>query len=197
MRLGGMVLVELLVVAALILVLFTLYFSGGSRHYQRRQKEACRENLRFIYLALQMYAADWEGSHPLDQKARTSEPVLSLLVPKYSVRTDVFICPGSPDRKLPEAKPFPDRRASYAYLMGLAPPTQTEQWLLSDEQVNTQAKAVGEPLFAGENGTGPGSNHRQYGGSLLFMDGRTESSPQLAAVPITVPSNAVMLNPRP
>ena len=77
------------------------------------------------------YALDHQDQFPGTGGAQTSEAPLSLLVPKYTVRTDLFICPGSKERKLPSAEPFKDRRISYAYLMGAHGKMPSEQWLLS------------------------------------------------------------------
>src|SRR4051812_28274576 len=92
---AGFSLLELVIVAALIFVLFTVYWSRGSASYQRKQKAVCQRNLQTVYLSLQSYANDHDGKHPSIVGAKTSEWPLSLLVPQYTVRTELFICPGS------------------------------------------------------------------------------------------------------
>jgi len=189
-------LVELLIVLALMIIMYFMLYSSGSRSYQRRQQATCRQNLQFIHLALQMYASDQANRYPAAQGAATSEAPLSLLVPRYTARTDIFICPGSGHRKLPDAQPFAQRKISYAYLMGLTNDAPADQWLMSDAQAHLRPKDVGEVLFALEKNQ-TGNNHRQFGGNLLFCDGRTEFSPSLASSRLAVPTNTVPLNPKP
>ena len=43
-------LIELLITLALMLVMFVMLYSFGSRSHQQRQKRACERNLRTIYL---------------------------------------------------------------------------------------------------------------------------------------------------
>lgn len=188
-------LIELVCVAAILLILFVVYFNPSGARYQSRKQVACRQNLQFLYLALQMYANDHTGRFPQTRMAETAEPVLSLLVPQYTTRTELFICPGSRHRKLKPAQPFADARISYAYLMGLTNDNNPGQWLLSDRQVNTLPKQTGERLFA-TNSIGPGSNHRQFGGNVLFTDGHTAFSPPRAAWPILHPPGTTALNPK-
>jgi type II secretory pathway pseudopilin PulG len=189
-------LIELLIVMALMIVMYVMMFSAGSRSFQRRQQSPCRQNLQFIYMALQMYANDQANRYPATNGAATSEAPLSLLVPRYTTRTDIFICPGSGHRKLPDAQPFAQRKISYAYLMGLTNPTPADQWLMSDAQTHLRDKDVGDVLFAVEK-TQAGNNHRQFGGNVLFGDGRTAFSPSVANVRVAVPTNTVLLNPKP
>ncbi len=197
-RLGrrGFVLVELLVTLAIILILFVLYFSPGSKRYQLGRQELCQRNLKFIYMALQTYAADNRDAYPLLKGAQTSEAPLSLLVPRCTTSTEIFICPGSGDKALPAGKPFQDRRISYAYAMGLTKVPGTSPWLLSDAQVDTKPKAPGQALFS-KDGKKPGNNHRQFGGNVLFADGRAETSPPAATEAVTTTNGVVALNPRP
>ena len=192
----GFVLVELLVTLAIILIVFVLYFSPGSKRYQLARQEPCRRNLQFIYMALQTYAADNRDAYPLLKGAQTSESPLSLLVPRCTTSTEIFICPGSGHDALPPGKPFAQGRISYAYAMGLTKEAPSTQWLMSDAQVDAKSKAPGQPLFS-KDGKKPGNNHRQFGGSLLFADGRTESSPPSAEIAVTVSNGVVLLNPKP
>jgi type II secretory pathway pseudopilin PulG len=195
-RAAAFSLIELLIVLALLVVMYFTMFSAGSRSFQRRQQSPCRQNLQFIYMALQMYANDQGNRFPATNGATTSEAPLSLLVPRYTTRTDIFICPGSGHRKLPDAQPFAQRKISYAYLMGLTNPAGADQWLMSDAQAHLRNKDIGEVLFAVEKQQA-GNNHRQFGGNVLFGDGRTAFSPSLANVRLIVPTNTVALNPKP
>jgi type II secretory pathway pseudopilin PulG len=188
-------LIELLVVIALMIVMYVMLLSPGAQSFQRRQQAVCRQNLQFLYMTLQMYAADNRGAYPATNRAETSEAPLSLLVPRWSTRTDVFICPGSGDRSLPQGESFARRRISYAYLMGLTNDSPAEQWLMSDAQAHLRPKEPGDVLFATDQRL-PGNNHRQFGGNLLFCDGRAELSPSLAKDRVSVPPHTVALNPR-
>jgi hypothetical protein len=127
--------------------------------------------------------------------ARSSEEPLDLLVPRYSSDTAIFICPGSKDSALPAGESLRRGRISYAYYMGRTP-AEAQNVLLSDKQVNTQAKDPGQQVFS-ENGKPPGNNHHKYGGNLLFCDGDMKSSPPVAAVALPLGTNVVLLNPKP
>src|SRR5512139_445188 len=91
----GFSLLELLLTAALILILFVMLYGHSSGSHQRRQKQACQQNLQTIYVALQIHAGDHDGWFPAKTNALTSEEPLSLLVPRYISVTRHFICPGS------------------------------------------------------------------------------------------------------
>jgi len=189
-------LVELLVTLAIILIVYVMYLSPGAKSYQRGKQAACRGNLQFIYVALQTYAAENHDRYPALKGAQTAEAPLSLLVPRWTTSTELFICPGSGHKKLPPGKPFASRKISYAYAMGLAKQAAPEQWLMSDAQVDIKPKAVGQPLFSAD-GKKPGNNHRKYGGNLLFADGRTQFSEALAGFAVEATDGMVALNPKP
>lgn len=193
---GAFSLVELLVVVAIILIVYVMYLSPSAKSYQRSKQAACRGNLQFIYVALQTYAAENHANYPALKGAQTAEPPLSLLVPRWTTSTELFICPGSGHKQLPPGKPFANRRISYAYAMGLTKQAGGEQWLMSDAQVDTKPKPVGAPLFSAD-GKKPGNNHRKYGGNLMFADGRTEFSEAQAGLAVEVPKGVVALNPKP
>jgi hypothetical protein len=188
--------IELLAVMAIILIMFTLYFKGSSGDEQGKQIAACQKNLEQIYVALKTFAADNNDKYPTVQGAQTSEPPLSLLVPRYTSVTEIFICPVSGDRKLPEAVSFEKRKISYAYCMGRTTADGADQVLMSDAQISTLPKSVGRPLFS-RDGKGPGRNHGADGGNLLFGDGQVRSSPPKADAAVTLPVGVVLLNPKP
>jgi len=191
----GFSLIELLVTLAIILILFTMLYGFSSRNHQKTQKQACEKNLQNIYLALDIHSKENSGQLPTVTNAQTSERPLSLLVPRYTVASELFTCPGSKDGKLPNGEPFAERRISYAYLMGreLA---DANAFLMSDRQINPQPKAAGEPVFS-TDGKPPGNNHHQYGGNYLFPDGHTETSGAKAPFAIAWPTNVTFLNPKP
>lgn len=190
-------LIELLCVMAILVILYSLYFSAGSKPYQRRQQEACGKNLQFIHQALQSYALDHQDRFPWITNATSSEAPLSLLVPSATTRTEIFLCPGTDLSPLPAAQPFDRKRISYAYLMGLDKTAPSDQWIAADALVNLKPKAPGDLAFAPEAKQRPGNNHKGYGGMVLFADGRAERSPSKAAFALTIPSNCIPLNPRP
>jgi prepilin-type processing-associated H-X9-DG protein len=189
-------LLELLIVAALLIIMTTLYWSGGSRGYQVKQIANCEKNLEFDFVAIKTYSVDNDGKFPSLAGAATSEPVLSLLVPRSTTRTEFFICPGSSDRSIPSAEPFAKRTISYAYYMNHTAADGPADPLMSDRQVDTNAKMTGQLLFS-PDGKKPGNNHFKYGGNVMFCDGSVRSSPAHAAFDLTNAPNVVLLNPNP
>lgn len=189
-------LVELLVVLVILGVLIGLSWGPAQRAATRRARETCALQLRQIHVALELYAQDHGGRYPAVPTARTSEPVLSLLVPRYTVATADFVCPASGDRPPAEAVPFAAGRISYAYYQGRQVGTAAGDPLVSDEQVSTAAKAEGDPVFS-PDGRPPGKNHGRLGGNVLFGDGSVRFTPPLAAFPLPLGPGVELLNPRP
>jgi len=189
-------LLELLISVALIIVMFVMLWSRGSRSHQAQLKQQCAQNLQHVMVAMQTHALEHTNQFPFLPGARTAEEPLSLLIPKYTTVTAHFICPGSKDRALPEATPFKYRRISYAYYMGQTADSGPAQPLVSDAQVNTQPKRAGQPLFATADQR-PGNNHHRYGGNILFVDGHIDASPPAAAFDLLPTNRVILLNPRP
>ena len=188
-------LIEMLVVLAILLILMTSYYSFGSRNHQKEQQKLCRANLEKIYVALQIYANEHDGTFPVVNGAKTSEEPLDVLVPRYTADTQSFICPGSKDDPLPSGESFRNHKISYAYFMGRLS-SQSQEPLMSDRLVDTSPKNAGQIIFS-TDGKPPGNNHHKYGGNFLFCDGRTEFSPSKASFSIVIPTNVVLLNPKP
>jgi type II secretory pathway pseudopilin PulG len=186
-------LLEMLITLALVLVLVTMYWGYRSPSNQRRQQENCRKNLQKIYVALEIYADEHGGKFPTVPGAHTSAEALNLLVPRYTADTATFICPGSKDSPLPSGETLFQRKISYAYYMGRRK-TDAQEALMSDKQVNTQAKSAGQIVFS-PDGKPPGNNHHRYGGNILFCDGRTEFSPASSAFSLGLTQGVVLLNP--
>jgi prepilin-type N-terminal cleavage/methylation domain-containing protein/prepilin-type processing-associated H-X9-DG protein len=186
-------LIELLVTVAIILILTTLYFGPNTANRQQALKRACQKNLEKIYVSMEIYANEHGGKFPEVAGVRTSEEALDVLVPKYTSDTSPFICPGSNDGALPAGESFRSRKISYAYYMGWSM-TNSQQVLMSDKQVDTKAKSVGQAVFS-TTGKPPGSNHRKFGGNFLFCDGHTEMSPAVAPFPLALTNGEVLLNP--
>jgi prepilin-type processing-associated H-X9-DG protein/prepilin-type N-terminal cleavage/methylation domain-containing protein len=188
-------LVELLVVMAILIVLYTMTYSARSAHFQRVQEQVCQANLEKIYVAMQLYVNDFNGLTPAATNATSSEGALTSLVPRYAADTSIFICPGGHDDKLPPGADLNSHRISYAYYMEQQLSSATEG-LLSDRQVNTNRKSLNDELFS-STGKPPGNNHQKYGGNVLFADGHADISPPEAAFALDYPTNVTLLNPKP
>jgi len=193
-RRSGFSIIELLVVVALILILTMMFWGGRGSGQQRQQQQSCQKNLQKIFIAQEIYARDNAGQFPVVAGARTSEEALDLLVPRYTVDTGSFICPGSSHPAPTGGEPLSRHKISYAYYMGRRAADASDA-LMSDEQVDTLAKAVGQPVFS-ISGKGPGSNHANSGGNFLFVDGRVEHTPARPDFSLSLTQGVVLLNPR-
>jgi prepilin-type processing-associated H-X9-DG protein len=192
---SGFSLVELLIVLALMIILTVMMWGFGSESHQHAMQRECRQNLEKVYVALQIYANDFGGKLPeMTNATRSAEP-LSLLVPRYTADTSIFICPGSKDSPLPSGVSFANRKISYAYYMGQRL-GDAQQPLMSDWQVNTLPKKAGDLVFSA-TGKPPGNNHHKYGGNFLFCDGHVELTPPPLAFSLATNQGVVLLNPKP
>ncbi|MEO6182847.1 MAG: type II secretion system protein [Verrucomicrobiota bacterium] len=189
-------LVELFVSIILVLILSLMVVGRGTWSDAQRQLNHCQKNLQNIYLALSIYAADNKDAFPAIKGAEGSEAPLSLLVPRSTTVTEMFICPSSSDNKLPEGESFMNRRISYAYYMNHAKSDGAGSLLLSDRQVNSFPKIKRQLIFS-ENGKSPGANHAKTGGNLLYCDGEIKASKPRASRDFLFPTNIVLLNPKP
>jgi prepilin-type N-terminal cleavage/methylation domain-containing protein/prepilin-type processing-associated H-X9-DG protein len=193
---AGFSLIEMLAVVAVLLLLFVLYWGPStSGNRQRQARTDCQTHLQKIHMAMAIYANDHAGRFPELAGARTSEEALDALVPRYTVDTAEFTCPGSKDAPLPSGESLRRHKISYAYYMGRRA-TDPQQVLMSDEQVNTQAKAAGEFAFS-STGKSPGDNHGKLGGNFLFCDGHTEATPPRVPFSLMLTDGVVLLNPNP
>ena len=188
-------LVEMLITLALMCIMAVMLYGFGSASHQRSQKKLCADNLQKIYLALQIYANDFQGALPQNTNAATSEEVLDQLVPKYTADTTIFICPGGRDGPIPSGEPLRQHKISYAYYMGrrLDGP---QNILMSDRQIDTEPKRAGEFAFS-PNGKSPGNNHHKYGGNFLLGDGSVQDSPAQLTFSLAATPGVVLLNPKP
>jgi len=172
-----------------------MFYGFASGKHQRNQKERCADNLQKIYLALQIYANDFHGALPVVANAATSEQPLELLVPKYSADTTIFICPGGRDNEIPSGLPLTKAKISYAFYMGrkLDDPQKV---LMSDRQVDTEPKRMGEIVFS-LDGKSPGNNHHKYGGNFLLADGSVQNSGPQITFSLAGQPGIMLLNPKP
>jgi prepilin-type N-terminal cleavage/methylation domain-containing protein/prepilin-type processing-associated H-X9-DG protein len=192
----GFSLIELLAVAAILLLLFVLYWGSSTSDTQKRQAQKdCQNHLQKIYMAMDIYANEHAGKFPEQTDAHTSEEALDALVPRYTVDTAMFICPGTKDPPLPAGQSFAQHKISYAYYMGCRA-ADSQQALMSDQQVNSQSKAPGEYAFS-STGKPPGNNHGKTGGNFLFCDGRAEPAPARTPFSLVLTQGIVLLNPNP
>lgn len=192
---GGFSLIEMMIVLAIILVLYAMYFGFGSRQNQLQQKKKCSANLQKIAVAMQIYANDCASQYPAVPGARSAEEALAGLVPRYAADNSIFVCPGSKDSPLPPGESLPKGRISYAYYMGRSV-SNPQAVLMSDRQTDTLAKAAGQAAFS-PTGRPPGNNHHKYGGNLLLCDGSVQGSPAVLVMPLPLATNVVLLNPKP
>jgi prepilin-type N-terminal cleavage/methylation domain-containing protein len=189
-------LIELLVVLVLLLIMTTMMNSRLSGSHRRTARELCRKNLQEIFLTLTIYANDNQGAFPLLKTARSSEEPLSLLVPRSTTETAMFICPGSQDKALAEGEPFAQHRISYAFYMGRTTNNTASEAILTDWQVDNSPKTKGQPLFS-PDGKKPGNNHHKDGGNLLLGSGEVVASGPKAARDLPLPPGITLLNPQP
>jgi type II secretory pathway pseudopilin PulG len=190
---AGFSLVELIVVLALIIILTVMSTSRFSASARRRDLIGCGKNLEKIYLALSIYRND-NSAFPFLQDAQTSAEALSLLIPKSTTVTEMFICPGSGDAPLPEGESFARHRISYAYYMGWATNDEAQAILVSDWQINTLPKQKGQQVFS-LDGKKPANNHYGEGGNLLSLDGNVTLSHPKASRDLVFPATVRLLNP--
>ena len=193
---AGFSILELFLVVVIIFVVFTLFISAGSKSAQEKRLAECQAHLQSMYTAFRTFSQDNNGVLPAVPGAQTAEAPLSLLVPKSTTDTEIFICPGGRDKPLPGAQPFADKKISYAYYMGRALADGPEASLASDAQVDAAPKTPGQTVFS-PDGRKPGNNHNKFGGNVLFCDGNVQYTPSRLAFPLPLATNVVLLNPKP
>jgi type II secretory pathway pseudopilin PulG len=186
-------LLELMIVLVIIMVITVLLDSEFTTTHKNRALFTCQKNLQTMYLALNIYQNDNGGSFPMWKDATSPAEPLSLLVPKSTTVTEIFICPGSKDQPLPEAESFAGRKISYAYYMGWAT-NDTGAILVSDAQVSVAPKNRGQAIFS-DDGHAPGNNHGKSGGNLMAVGGEVTSSAPAASRDVLYPATVHMLNP--
>ena len=147
-------------------------------------------------MALTIYANDHAGMFPVVAGARTSAEALDALVPRYTVDTAVFICPGTKDPPLPAGESFRQQQDQLCLLHG---PARGGCAAGADERPageTRKSKAAGEYAFS-STGKPPGNNHGKLGGNFLFCDGRAEPTPPRVPFSLALTQGVVLLNPNP
>jgi prepilin-type N-terminal cleavage/methylation domain-containing protein len=191
----GFSLVEMLVVLALLVVMVVIMTDRNRGSYQQQRMAMCEKNLQTMFVALSMYADDFNGKFPVSTNAVTSEDPLSLLIPRYTAVTEIFVCPGSKDPAIPAGEKFAKHKISYAYYLGWKKTEAPTQPLITDEQVDTTSKRPGAQIFS-LDGKGRGSNHSRYGGNIMQIDGGIAAVKAKGNVALSFPTNISLLNPR-
>ncbi len=192
---SGFSMIEVLVVLALILLLTVMFWGGRGNGRKRQQQQICQRNLQKIFLAVEIYTRDHGGQFPFVAGATTSEAALDPLVPRYTVDTGSFICPGTRTSIPAGGEPLSRHKISYAYYMGRRV-SESADALMSDEQLDTRARPAGQAAFS-FTGKGPGSNHSKSGGNFLFVDGRVQPTPAAPPFALAWTQGVVLLNPKP
>ncbi len=182
-----------MVVLALLLILTVMGTSRFSSSARRKELAACQSNLEKIYLAMSIYRSD-TGAYPFLKGAAAPAAPLSLLIPKSTTVTEIFICPGSSDKALAEGERFPDRRISYAYYMGWATNDDPGEIVLTDWQIDNAPKRKGQHVFS-PDGKKPGNNHYTDGGNLLTLGGQVSACGAKASRDLMFPPTVTLLNP--
>ena len=184
----------MLVILIILAVMLDSRLSGSHR---RTAQELCRKNLQTIYSRPEhlLQRQSWHLPFPQWRQPIPRRP-LSLLLPRSTTETAIFICPGSQDKALPEGESFAQRRISYAYYMGRSTNNSAAEAILSDWQVNSLPKTKGQPLFS-PDGKKPANNHDKDGGNLLLDNGEVIRSGPGAARDLPIPPGVTLLNPAP
>jgi prepilin-type N-terminal cleavage/methylation domain-containing protein/prepilin-type processing-associated H-X9-DG protein len=194
-RTAAFSLIELLVVIAIIAIMSAMMYNFALGGHKPSQAELCADNLQKIYLSANIYATD-HGVFPRDTNAQTSEDVLTKLVPRYTTDTSIFTCPSTHDPEIPSGTPLSGYKISYAYYMGRDTNNGVADALMSDRQINTLSKNIGDQVFS-ITGKAPGNNHNKDGGNVLFCDGSVRQTPPQAAFSLAFSNGIVLLNPKP
>jgi len=139
MKRHGFTLIELLVVIAIIAILAALILPTLTKARERANQAACINNLKQLYVAMCMYANDYDEWFPIDRDRSLRLPnpsypdqaplqatvkgSLALLYPRYAPSFKVFVCPGSSRSVATDLVDFTayhnyNNRCSYWYAVG-------------------------------------------------------------------------------
>jgi len=93
-RRGGFTLIELMMVIAIIAILASLLLPVLMGGQEKARIAKCKQNLRQLGTAIQMYLNQSNGSYPIAARP-PFEDDLSALYPKYADSLGSFVCPSS------------------------------------------------------------------------------------------------------
>lgn len=177
----GFTLIELLVVIAIIAILAAILFPVFARAREKARQASCQSNLKQIGLAFEMYVQDYDETYPMCAMKRAGGYAYyyyQTLEP-YLKNEQIWYCPSADDRRY-----APNRR-----LIGLAPPTGTDDDILKKAQIKFPA----EKILVGDTGRAwyiyndcqddPNADGRTYGlypwhngqANVCFADGHVKS----------------------
>lgn len=95
----GITLLEVIIVVAIIVTIAAITYPVLSNAKEQGKQAACISNLHQIYVALELYAADYPRFEPLHDNVRMPNSVMRnphALVP-YLGSPDVLFCPETPE----------------------------------------------------------------------------------------------------
>ena len=172
----GFTFVELLVVVVVISVFAALFLPALAAAREKARRTGCLGHLKQIGLFCAEYSFDNTNSVPCGTSSVFSN--LSLLS-KYSVSPKILVCPSS--SKIP-ATSFSDPHAtdaanvSYTQQVPLLTSTNTGMiWMADPKDVLFWDQGVDGNPCGPNGGVGQSwaktSNHKGYGGNVLFNDG--------------------------
>jgi len=184
-----------MIVLVMILLLTVMTSGHLSTSAAKRTFTECRGNLQKVYIAVSFYKSDNNGAYPFVAGAENPAQPLSLLIPKCTTTTEIFICPGSKDGPLPEGESFAKEKISYACYMGRGSNDGPDEAFITDAQVNDLAKVKGQQIFS-VDGKKPGNNHGKRGGNILCLGGEVTQDEATASRDYTIPASVRLLNPK-
>jgi prepilin-type N-terminal cleavage/methylation domain-containing protein/prepilin-type processing-associated H-X9-DG protein len=190
---SGFTLIELLVVIAIISILAALLFPVLKAARGRAHLASCMNNLRQVYLALELYADDYEEYYP---KAlgegiwESNDPDhigwMQHIYP-YAKDKKIFRCPGQPIEMQNDFSYFLGSRAAYKKNGGFAPFNRKEiqlpeRYILVADSTKTFKKSdtdkdnyTQDCLFAWHENRQRAKRYHCGVVNVLFADGHVKS----------------------